>query len=768
MSQVADNCSKSSMGLFRRVTGVCAGALILAATSLASAAQPAGTAVAAATLADDWSDRVWTAAQGGAEAEFRNLFENVPAIDHPYLIELRDATEQYRRSLAATEADRLERRETLREELAEALKKPNDADSLSEALRAATELQLLADDPATLLADRQVARAIELGEQRARTAEDEGDWLIASELFFRLNALFDESGRFKDDARRQADRISMLRLYAPEQYWQIRNDRRVASGEDPLPPYNPWGDSADEKLSGIDAQPVALAIWRASRFHVDRPGASELLAGGFEAVARLVDMSEMRTPFPQLADDMERERFHAYLQERARGLRVNADATGRDIRSAITSLLDNNDRTVGLPDEAILHEFGDGAMMQLDDYSSFVWPDEVRQFDRAMQGAFVGVGIQISLDAEQRLQVVTPLAGTPAQRAGIRSDDVIIAVDGRPTLGFDLDQAVSIITGPANTRVTLTVEREDADGEARNIDFELRREKIDLHSVRGWERNGPGEADWNWLIDEEHRIGYIRVSQFQGDTTREMRRALQQMGPQPINGLILDLRYNPGGLLDEAVKMVSQFAARQTVVTVEDANGQTLATERSNSGRTPLANVPTVVLVNQGSASASEIVAGALQDYADDGLVDVVVLGGRTFGKGSVQNVWEIGSNNDGRTMVKLTTQYYRLPGGRLIHRDRHPLQPTRGVEPDLEVTLLPEQITKSLEIRRDADIIPLDENGQPIADQPPADPAGLLAEGVDLQLQTALVLLQSRAIDGETIAAALGNELQPIREAVR
>ncbi len=365
-----------------------------------------------------------------------------------------------------------------------------------------------------------------------------------------------------------------------------------------------------------------------------------------------------------------------------------------------------------------------------------------------------------------QLQVVTPLAGTPAQRAGLRSDDLISKVDGEATLGFTLDQAVDVITGPKGTPVTLTIERpikvEGEEDRFEVFDVTLERDVIDLKSVLGWKRTGPGDDDWNWFIDRDSGIGYIRLSQFQNGSTRDMRKAIRTMQSEGMTGLILDLRFNPGGLLDEAVGIVGQFASQQRVVSIEGADGRVLGAENSGAGLAPLADTPTVVLINEGAASASEIVAGALQDYADQGLVDVVVVGQRSFGKGSVQNVWEMPAAKP--TLIKLTTQYYRLPGGRLIHRDRHPDQPLKGVKPDLIVSMLPEQITESARIRRDADVMALDEFGKPMDPESEVDPDTLIEDGIDVQLHTALLLLQSRAGSiGSVAVSPASGQMSPV-----
>ena len=362
--------------------------------------------------------------------------------------------------------------------------------------------------------------------------------------------------------------------------------------------------------------------------------------------------------------------------------------------------------------------------------------------------------MQIQYDELMRVKVVTPLEGTPAQRAGLHTDDIIIKVNGESTAGFTLDQAVDVITGPKNTKVSLTVERE-VDGEKVEKDFDLIRMPIKLRSVKGWKRLGADEDDWDWFVDHKSGIGYVRLTQFTENTSSDLIRAVASMRKEGLNGLVLDLRFNPGGLLDQAVAVVGEFVTNGVVVTTENADGQRTGVEKTNGSGGELADIPLAILINPGSASASEIVSGALQDYAGWGKIDAIVIGKRSFGKGSVQNAWPLPTR--AQTILKVTTQYYRLPGGRLIHR--RPGMTDWGIDPDYVVDMLPKQNAEAITIRRDADVLPLDENGNIIVskDKPLANPDDLLTKGIDLQLEAAIVLLKSRTLHVPEAAGVVG-----------
>ncbi|HZW10386.1 MAG TPA: S41 family peptidase [Phycisphaerales bacterium] len=704
---------------------------------------------AVATTAADWSAELWSTARSGDADRLGTLLRGIHSdTDAGALLSLKGAAEHYQANVQQREADRALRIGEARTELASCLEQVRqDAGTtrLGEALVLALELvelqggSLQAGD---LMADPLLTETVTMALDAARSAEAAGRWLESSELFYRLHVLFDIDQRYKADIDRLSRRLSMIRLYVPELYWEMRNARRIEEGEEPLPPYNPTGDRFEDKLAGIDFWLVVKSIEVAGSRHVDGDAARGMLVTGLGGVETMATTTQLARVFPGLGDEMARQAFVAALQaERQKIAEFEREITAREIRAVVTGVLDLAKRTVKIPDEALLHEFGNGAMGSLDDYSTIIWPDEVRRFERNTRGEFVGIGVQIQHDELQRIKVVTPLEGTPAQRAGFRADDVITEVNGLSTTGFTLDQAVDVITGPANTRVTVTVEREQEGGVVEK-EFTLLRSPIKLRSVKGWKRLGASEEEWDWFVDRESDIGYVRLTQFTESTAEDLRRAVDSMRGEGLSGLVLDLRFNPGGLLDQAVEVVGEFVPSGVVVTTENADGVRTGVEKVK-GSGELADVPVAILVNEGSASASEIVSGALQDYAHEGKLDAIVIGKRSFGKGSVQNAWPLPTAAE--SMLKVTTQYYRLPGGRLIHR--RPGMTEWGVEPDLSVDMLPSQNEEAITIRRDADVLPLDENGQVVVTgEAQANPDDLLTKGIDLQLEAAVVLLKSRA----------------------
>lgn len=662
-------------------------------------------------------------------------------------------------------ASNIEKRETTREEqisdandrLLEHIEKYNETKSgieLSKGLAAAVELQMLYDNDDKFFSDATISNAIHISDQAAAVAEAESDWMIASELYYRLNAIHDPGGQYKEQVDRLSRRLAMIRMYAPERLWEIRNDRRVAEELEELPPYNAYGDDYHEKLNGINSITVRTAIQRAADQHVGRktrkhPSGvtmNDLILSGIDAVETMATTTDLAVVFDGLEKESNRQRFLDVIHEQQAKIQAKEHtASGYDLRRSLDAILIAGQEHVGIMENALLHEFGNGAMAALDDYTAIIWPDELARFRRSTQGEFIGIGVQIQLDEFQNIKIVTPLEGTPAQRAGVRSDDIIKKIDGTTALGLGLNQAVEIITGPANTKVTITVEREGKAGELIEKEFTIVRQKIDLPTVKGWSKTGSSDTDWDYFIDPDAGIGYLRLTGFTEDSTKEFDRAVSSMKKEGLNALILDLRYNPGGLLDQAVSLASRFVPSGMIVKTVDASGitQSLDEARSISHRVSVSNIPVVVLVNEGSASASEILSGAIQAAAHQGKIKALVLGNRSFGKGSVQNVYLLPGAS---AAMKVTTNYYRIDSPRMIHKV--PGATEWGIDPDLQVDMLPSQQAEALMLRRNADVLPLDENGKIIADAERPDPDTLISEGTDLQVETALVLLKSQTAE--------------------
>lgn len=733
--------------------------------------------------ANEWSQRAWRIAKSGRFDDFVTYIHELPEDPSVGADQRAGMVESVRlldENFAKRDQRRVERIAEVNKELDERLQGEMTPQRLSKALRSALELWVLSTDKPSIIADARVSKLVRDADAAARQAEQSGDWLIASEMFSLLNALLEETGQYKPDVERQSRRLTMIRLYTPERLWEMRNARLLAEGEKPLPPYNPTGDSFNEKLKGIDQDMVVRAIARATD-HVEQVPTRKLLTGGVSAIETMIATQDLNRAFPGLGDANAKEAMLGALRnEREQLATVKKNAFGRvtepgvgEIDALITRLMTVNDRTVKLSHEALLHEFGNGAIDQLDEFSAIIWPDELNRFNRTTQGKFVGVGVQIELDDQSNVRVVTPLEGTPAFRAGIRAGDIIKKINGKSAYGMSIDQVVDHITGPEGTQVILSIDRPEDDaaqtagalagdsgqppavespktGEAakpekkyQELEVAINRQLINVVSVKGWKRKGTREDSWDWFIDKENHIGYVRLTQFSEKTAEELRRAVAQMQKEGLNGLVLDLRFNPGGYLDQAVQVANLFIDSGVVVAMQGPNGRAESPEMARSNQARLKETPVVVLINEGSASASEIVSGTLQHYGRTGDINVMVLGQRSYGKGSVQKVFGLADD----AAMKLTMQYYAIPdtappGYRIIHRK--PGAHEWGITPNLAVEMLPKQTTDSILLRRNADVLPSEHDAMHKADLP--DPDKLLTDGLDLQLETAVQILRASA----------------------
>lgn len=293
-----------------------------------------------------------------------------------------------------------------------------------------------------------------------------------------------------------------------------------------------------------------------------------------------------------------------------------------------------------------------------DPYTRFMDPREFQNMQIDTQGELTGVGIQLTQDKEtKKLVVISPIEDTPAFKAGILSKDIITKIDGKSTEGMDSNQAVSLIRGPAGTQVTLTIQRG-----SEELVFPLKRERIEIHPVRHSYRKTPAGE-----------IGYIRLNQFSSNASKEMREAIEDLEKQKVDGYVLDLRSNPGGLLYASIEIARMWLPEGTIVSTVNRKGEM---DRQTANRRSLTDKPLVVLVDGGSASASEILSGALQDNKR-----AVLVGTKTFGKGLVQSVRGLGDGSG----LAVTIAKYLTPSGRDINK--------HGIDPDVEFKLSEQQV---------------------------------------------------------------------------
>ena len=329
------------------------------------------------------------------------------------------------------------------------------------------------------------------------------------------------------------------------------------------------------------------------------------------------------------------------------------------------------------PDDSKLVEAAINGMLNgLDPHSSYMDPKSFRDMQVQTRGEFGGLGIEVTME-DGLVKVVAPIDDTPAAKAGIRANDLITHLDDEAVQGMTLNQAVEKMRGPVNTKIKLRIMRKGAD---KPIDVAITRDVIRVRSVRS--------------RIEGNDVGYIRITQFNEQTTDGLKKALSDIASQipadKLRGYVIDLRNNPGGLLDQAISVSDTFLDRGEIVSTRGRDPE--ETQRFNARPGDLTKgKPVIVLINGGSASASEIVAGALQDHKRAALV-----GTRTFGKGSVQTIIPLGSGNGA---LRLTTARYYTPAGRSIQ--------AKGIVPDIETLQeVPDEVkARSSEMRGESSL---------------------------------------------------------------
>lgn len=334
-----------------------------------------------------------------------------------------------------------------------------------------------------------------------------------------------------------------------------------------------------------------------------------------------------------------------------------------------------------------------GMIKELDPYSSYIPPEELARFNQQVDQQFGGIGIQVQPDPRtRRILVISPLPDTPAYKAGVRAGDIVTEVEGYDTENMPLSRAVELMKGPPGETVSIKVRHLSA---TEDEVISMERAIISVKSVLGdkWGKNG----SWDFLVDDEQKIGYVRLTQFGRKSAEELAAAIDTLQKQGMKGLVLDLRFNPGGLLSQAVKISDLFIESGTIVSTEGKNTAKRTFSATKAGTLP--DFPMAVLINRFSASASEILSACLQDHKR-----AVVIGERSWGKGSVQNVIELES---GASALKLTTAGYLRPSGKNIHRfPDSKMTDEWGVHPDDEIKFSRKELEDYDEYRRARDVL--------------------------------------------------------------
>ena len=617
----------------------------------------------------------------------RQVLEQTPA--HPAADQMRRLIDRYfqieqqrdQKRLAAYQ-EQLDGLEEIKERIADTetpdIPDVNDIDETMLAVIRAREYAA-EDQKAALLEDPFVQDVLAQMKVNADADEQQGKWLDAyAHCYYWLAAIFEEDETYQDKVDELIE-LSAIELGLKD---------------------STCGEGAVERYEGIEVEMFLRALQLLGGNYVHEIDYLQMITESLERCALLGKVLENTQE--SLAWSASKEQVSEWnigletFQPEDNELSQSAEKVGPEsLVNVLEGVLALNAITLKLPEEVVIAQFTEASLASLDPFTSLVWPWNVKDFEKSMTQQFTGIGVEIS-KSTGILKVVSLLPDTPAYKSGLDADDEIVAVNGEPTKEMSIFCAVSKITGPKGTKVSLTIRRPST---GETIEMEIRRDKIVVQPLRGWTRDASG--DWNDLIDIENRIGYIRLTAFTENSGPDLDESLRRLEKNGLKGLILDLRFNSGGFLQASADVVDLFVKEGLIVTSKPRHGLETYEIAHRSGTHP--DYPVVILINGSSASASEIVAGALQDPKYQ---RATLVGSRSYGKGSVQVVTPF---TGGGSQLKYTIAYYHLPSNQRVE-NRYQIQKEGrddwGIAPDVEVKMRNNEIKEMIDIQRQNDVL--------------------------------------------------------------
>ena len=619
----------------------------------------------------------------------------------------------------------------------------NDVNDIVDALSVINQACEFADESQKekLLSDSSVKEILQKAIDRAAKLEVEGKWLEAyTTCYAWLMAIDRDNEGYSDYADQLLDKAAIA----------------ISFEDSPC-------ETREERFSGIEKDIFIRTIFFLDLYYVNAIDYTQMANKAIERCELLGEVIGAPSRFSldsqkNKANSSDTELFMPPDRRKLANWLASLDALSDEVKSASESargvdkrkfirifeeVLRLNERTVDLPQSILIAQFSEASLASLDPYTVIIWPKQVQDFEKMMTSEFTGIGIEIS-KPKGLLTVASLLPDTPAYKSGLDAGDVIQAVDGLKTKDMTLSCAVHKITGPKGTKVVLTIERP---GEENTKDITITRDRIIVPTIRGWQRTDSGQ--WRYMIDQKNKIGYVRLTSFASESAARLEKVLLRLESQGLRGLVLDLRSNSGGLLDSAVAVVDKFIEEGLIVKRQGGFGKMPIYENARRRNTH-PNYPFVILVNSGSASASEIVAGAL---ADKKYKRATLVGTRTHGKGSVQGI--TGYPGKG-AQLKYTMAYYHLPSDQRVESKDAVRKLGRddwGVGPNVEVELKSNEIKKMIEMQRDNDVLVQanhnnanhKQNKHTVEETLDADP----------QLAVGLLVVRSKLIQAEAPALA-------------
>jgi carboxyl-terminal processing protease len=591
--------------------------------------------------------------------------------------QLKGIVEQYQAIQAARKKDNKTTYKKHIDELDDILEKdiPQEPNQLGKAFAALIQARDHAEKSRkeTLLQEPYVKKLTDTAILAANKFRDEGNWVDAYAYgYYWLERLDEENKDYKSQSERLTE-MALIELSLMDNSCETAADRH----------------------EGIRQDMFFQAIQTLDRNYVDIIDYNALAEKSIERCYLLGEvLSGSKKDLAYHGETAKMSQWTAGLTEiKSSTGRTAGQVTQAGLLEIFEQILLLNARSLNLPEEVVISQIAEASLKALDPFTSLVWPWQIKDFQKNMTQEFTGIGIEIS-KTTGKLTVGGLLPDTPAYNTtSLDAGDVIEAIDGeKVTKEMSLNCAVSKITGPRGTKVVLTVRHEEAE---ETEEITIVRDRIIVPTIKGWSRDASGW--WQYMLDESNGLGYIRITNFTATTTPDMETILIGLERKGLKGLIIDLRFNTGGYLETAAAIVDMFIKSGPIVKSQPRWSIATNQEKAHStGTHP--NYPVVVLINGGSASASEIVAGALQDKR---YKRATLVGSRTYGKGSVQVITPAAGN----AQLKYTTAYYHLPSEQRV-KNRYVMEKQGrkdwGIKADVKIKLTGSEMQKMADMRRD------------------------------------------------------------------
>jgi len=687
----------------------------------------------------------------GEFAHAGEVLNNAGQISDPRLLQLSEVVEKYRLldvSRSKSKKDAYEKQMSELDKIGES-GIPEEPNKLSEAFLVVVRASELADEQQKeeLLKQPFVLNLIAKADSKGHELQEQGKWVESyAHCYYWLSTLYEDNKEYEDTA----DKLI-----------------KMASIETALKD-NSCEKSAD-RYKGVTREMLIRTVKALDISYVSALNYKEMAQKGVESSLLLSKV--LTTEGKELAysvDASSVELWNKELYEIQSQLDTDMAIVRKDdFINIFKDVLKLNLETIKLPEEVVVVQFSEAALEALDPFTNLVWPWRVKDFQKNMTQDFTGIGIHIQ-KVRGKLTVASLLPGTPAYSSGLDANDNIIAVDGEMTEDMTLTCVVSKITGPKGTPVTLTVKHE---GDPNDVteDITIVRDRIIVPTIRGWQRDHKPTTDagdnsdggkWGHMVDPVNRIGYVRLTGFTDTTARDMEMQLLDLEEKGMQGLIIDLRGNSGGFLTTAAAVVDMFVEKGLIVKSQPRWGIANYEIAHKKGTHP--DYPLVILINEGSASASEIVAGALQDVE---YKRATLVGTRTYGKGSVQMI--VPYSGEG-SQFKYTMAYYHLPSNQRV-KNRYVMKKQGrkdwGIAPDVEVKMTAEELKKRADVQWSNDILVKADHDE--AEKPVKRYSAEETLKADPQLQIGMLVLQAKIIQAGGEIALASSEDKPKQKTV-